>query len=162
VTERRGPATFAGRAEGEEGELPPIVQPRDRRLPPPGRDRHQGEAEMRTVIVLIALLVSSAAQAYFVTYQQWLAMQEAGRNAYIIGAFDGYLYDDSQFFVSEQWKIDATVHYEMCLSKARMSSGQLAANVMNFARDKPELHTQPVQHVLMNYLFAACGKSPTK
>jgi hypothetical protein len=117
---------------------------------------------LRTFVVLIALLVSSAAQAYFVTYQQWLAMSEGGRNAYLIGAFDGYLYDDSQFLVSEQWKIDATVHYEMCLSKVRMTSGQLAANVINFARDKPELHTQPVPHVLHSYLFGACGASPTK
>jgi hypothetical protein len=117
---------------------------------------------LRTAVVLIALLVSSAAQSYYATYQQWLAMSEGGRSAYIIGAFDGYLYDDSQFFVSEQWQRDATFHYEMCLSKARMTSDQLAANVMNFARDKPDLHTQPVQHVLMNYLFAACGTAPKK
>jgi hypothetical protein len=58
----------------------------------------------RTALVLIALLVSSAAQAYFVTYQQWLAMSEGGRNAYLIGAFDGYLYDDSQFFCQSSGK----------------------------------------------------------
>jgi hypothetical protein len=115
---------------------------------------------MRTVAVFIALLVSLPAQAYYVTYQQWLAMSEGPRSAYLIGSFDGYLYDDTQFFVSQQWQIDATFHYEMCLSKAKMTSGQLAMNVINFARDKPELHTQPVQHVLMNYLFAACGAPP--
>jgi hypothetical protein len=117
---------------------------------------------LRTAVILLALLVSPLAHAYFVTYQQWLAMPEGARTAYITGAFDGYLYDDSQFFVRQQWEVDATFHYETCLSKARMTSGQLAVNVMNFARDKPELHTQPVQHALMNYLFAACGKSPTK
>jgi hypothetical protein len=50
----------------------------------------------------------------------------------------------------------------MCLSKAKMTNGQLAANVLNFASDKPKLHTGPVQQALLDYLFAACGAPPNK
>jgi carbohydrate-selective porin OprB len=45
---------------------------------------------LRTAVVLIALLVSSAAQSHYLTYQQWQAMPEAARNAYLMGAFDGW------------------------------------------------------------------------
>ena len=55
-----------------------------------------------------------------------------------------------------------TQHYSRCLVAAKMTNGQLAANVLNFAKDKPELHTGSVQHVLINYLIAACGAPPTK
>jgi hypothetical protein len=42
-----------------------------------------------------------------------------------------------------------------------MTNGQLAANVSNFASDKPKLQTLPVQFALQDYLFAACGAPPT-
>jgi hypothetical protein len=131
--------------------------------PPVGRDRAEGEGEMmrRTVLIALALLVSPAAQAYYVTYQQWQAMPELARNAYIIGAFDGYLYESSQL-ISPAREQAAAFHYEMCLSKAKMTNGQLAANVLNFASDKPKLHTGPVQQALFEYLFSACGAAPTK
>jgi hypothetical protein len=78
-----------------------------------------------------------------------------------MGAFDGYLYDNSTL-ISPKWEQAAAFHYETCLSKAKMTSGQLAANVLNFASDKPKLHTGPVQLALLDYLFAACGAPPTK
>jgi hypothetical protein len=43
-----------------------------------------------------------------------------------------------------------------------MTNFQLAANVLNFAKDKPELHTGSVQGALIGYLNAACGGPPTK
>ncbi|TMK49578.1 MAG: hypothetical protein E6G70_08525 [Alphaproteobacteria bacterium] len=61
---------------------------------------------LRTAVVLIALLVSSAAQAGYMTYQKWSAMPEVYRVAYI--------------------------------TSARMTDTQLAANVLNFAKDKPD------------------------
>jgi hypothetical protein len=41
-----------------------------------------------------------------------------------------------------------------------MTAHQLAANVMNFAKVKPELHTGTVQNALLQYLIAACGAAP--
>jgi hypothetical protein len=40
--------------------------------------------------------------------------------------------------------------------------GQNTANMLNFAKDKPELHTGLVQRALLKYLIAACGEPPTK
>jgi len=34
--------------------------------------------------------------------------------------------------------------------------------MLNFAKDKPELHTGLVQAALRQYLNAACGQPPTK
>jgi hypothetical protein len=88
-------------------------------------------------------------------------MPEAARNAYLMGAFDGFVYDSSTL-LSPEWEQAAALHYEMCLSKAKMTNGQFAENVLNFARDKPKLHTGPVQLALIDYLFAACGAPPNK
>jgi hypothetical protein len=113
----------------------------------------------RTCVILIAALISSAAQAYYVSFQQWQAMPELARNAYIAGAFDGFLYENSTI-LSPAWLQETAFHYEMCLSKAKMKNGQLAANVLNFASDKPKLQTGTVQDALRGYLFAACGAPP--
>jgi hypothetical protein len=53
-------------------------------------------------------------------------------------------------------------HYNNCIGTAQMTSFQLAANVWNFARDKPELHTGSVWIALLKYLIAACGEPSTK
>jgi len=108
----------------------------------------------RTVIGLIALSVSSAAQSNYFTYQQWLAMPEPGRVAYLAGAYDSLL----TFAEDEQ----VTSHYSRCLNMAQMTNFQLAANVLSFAKDRPALQTGSVQGALINYLIAACGKLPTK
>jgi hypothetical protein len=113
------------------------------------------------VAVLLAMLASTSAQSYYLTYQQWLAMPEVARDAYLMGAFDGFEYDNSTL-LSPAWEQAAALHYETCLSKAKMTNGQLAANVLNYAKDKPKLQTGPVQEALIDYLFAACGAPPTK
>jgi hypothetical protein len=113
---------------------------------------------LRTVIGLIALLVSSAAQsqAYY-TYQSWSALSEPARAIYLSGAFDSLV-----TFASGEQEKRITAHYFKCIYTAKMSGSQLAANVLNFAKDKPELHTGSVQAALFKYLFATCGEPPTK
>jgi hypothetical protein len=101
-----------------------------------------------TVAVLIALLVSSAAQANYFTYQEWLAKPAIVRAAYIAGALDSLVnYTDPRI----------AMHYNNCIARAEMRSDQLADNVLNYARDKPSMQTGSVQHVLLDYLIAACG-----
>jgi hypothetical protein len=119
----------------------------------------EGEMILRTIVVLIALLVSSGAQANYFTYQQWLAMSELGRAAYVAGAFDSLL---TFIDPADEQALAMKWHYNNCLLRAQMSDTQLAANVMNFAKDRPELHTGPVQGALIGYLIAACGAPPTK
>jgi hypothetical protein len=59
-------------------------------------------------------------------------------------------------------KREERVALQHCLSTAQMTDRQLTTNVMNFAKDKPELHVGPVQGALAKYLVAACGIVPTK
>ena len=120
------------------------------------RSGTEGEAEMilRTVAGLIALLVSSAAQSNYFTYQTWLAMPESSRVAYVSGAFDSLV----SFAETEQ----VAMHYVKCIDTVKMTNSQLTANMLNFAKDKPELHTGLVQRALLKYLVAACGEPLTK
>jgi hypothetical protein len=112
---------------------------------------------LRTAAGLIALLVSSAAQSDFITYQKWLALNEMSRVAYISGAYDSLV-----IFVEGEQAGRNSRHYRKCVATAQMTNFQLAANVLNFAKDKPELHTGSVQGALIGYLNAACGGPPTK
>jgi hypothetical protein len=109
---------------------------------------------LRTVIGLIALMVSSAAQSNYFTYQTWLAMPESSRVAYVSGAFDSLV----SFAETEQ----VAMHYVKCIDTVKMTNSQLTANMLNFAKDKPELHTGLVQRALLKYLVAACGEPLTK
>jgi hypothetical protein len=112
---------------------------------------------LRTAIGLIALLVSSAAQSNYFTYQSWLAMAETSRVAYISGAYDSLV-----TFVEGEQAGRNSLHYTKCITTAKMTNSQLTANMLNFAKDKPELHTGLVQRALLKYLVAACGEPPTK
>jgi hypothetical protein len=112
---------------------------------------------LRTVIGLIALLVSSVARAEYFTYQTWSGLGEMSRAAYIAGAYDSQM----TFVDSEAQGKDAR-HFRKCIQTARMTTFQLAANVMNFAKDRPALQTGSVQEALISYLIAACGEPPTK
>jgi len=38
-----------------------------------------------------------------------------------------------------------------------MTNSQLAAKILNYAKDKPALHTKPATHAMLDYLIAACG-----
>jgi hypothetical protein len=118
----------------------------------------EGKREMilRTAAGLIALLVSSAAQSNYFTYQSWLALPETARVAYVSGAYDSLI-----TFVSDE-QTGRIAQYKKCLNTAEMTNFQLAASVMNFAKDKPQFHTGSVQSILINYLIAACGEPPTK
>jgi hypothetical protein len=108
--------------------------------------------------VLTALLASSAAHSNYVTYQTWITMPEPVREAYIAGAYDSL---ENVGEDTEQMR-RTRMHYASCLATAKMTSLQLAANVLDFAKDKPELHNALVQRALVNYLIAACGEPPTK
>ena len=109
----------------------------------------------RTLIGLIAL-ISSAAQANYFTYQQWLAMNETARVLYISGAYDSFV-----TILSDEQSVTNSSYFKKCIQTAQMTNAQLAANVLNFAKDRPELHTDAVQTALLGYLIAACGKPPT-
>jgi hypothetical protein len=119
---------------------------------------------LRTVVVLAALLVSSAAQSNYFTYQSWLALPESGRAAYIAGVYDAGLpgYDMMITLVEGEQSGRYSRHYQNCIGASQMSVSQLAANVLNFAKDKPELHTGSVWKALLTYLTAACGEPPKK
>jgi hypothetical protein len=115
---------------------------------------------LRIAVVLIALLVSSTAQAGFETYQSWLALPELERNAYMSGAYDSI---DTVLRVDIDAQADRDAeHYHHCLSAARITVRQLAANVMAFASDKLWLYILPPKYALIDYLKSACGAPPTK
>jgi len=98
---------------------------------------------LRTAVVLIALLVSPAARAEYMTYQKWSGMPEIYRTAYIAGVHDSGLHGK-------------------CTQTSGMTDRQLAENVLNFAKSKPEYHTGSVLSALVAYLIAACGNPPKK
>ena len=74
------------------------------------------------------------------------------RVAYISGAYDSLV-----TFVEGEQAGRNSRHYRKCVATAQMTNFQLAANVLNFAKDKPELHVGSVQGALIEYLNAACG-----
>jgi hypothetical protein len=113
---------------------------------------------LRSAVVLIALLVSSAAQAGYMTYQKWSDMPEVYRVAYIAGVFDTTVTS-----WADDKKISAfKAYYSECITAAGMTDIQLAANVLAFAKGKPEFHTGTVPVVLAAYLVAACGAPSNK
>jgi len=69
------------------------------------------------------------------TYQKWSAMPEVYRVAYIAGVFDTTV---TAWADDEQKTSAFKAYYSECITSARMTDTQLAANVLNFAKDKPD------------------------
>jgi hypothetical protein len=70
---------------------------------------------------------------------------------YVAGAFDAI----STVAVPEQAIVAR--HYNECIAKAGLSTGQLAENMKEYAETQPGLQNKPVPGVLMRYLISLCG-----
>lgn len=102
-------------------------------------------------IVLLNLLVEPANALYF-NYTEWSALPEVSRTMFMTGAFDSLV-----SFATDAGGEEAAKHYDHCVVSAHMSNGQLATNILNYAKDKPALHTKPATMAMIKYLIAACG-----
>ena len=111
---------------------------------------------MLRLICLFSIAVSSIANAgQFYSYRQWVALDESLRSVYIAGVFDSLL-----GIVRDRNDLPVTKHYDNCITRANMSNGELADNVMAFVKTRPELQERSVSGALMNYLIYYCGAPP--
>ena len=111
---------------------------------------------MLRLICLFLIAVSPVANAgQFYSYRQWVALDDTLRSVYIAGVFDSLL-----GIVKDRNDLPVTKHYDRCITRANMSNGDLADNVMAFVKTKPDLQEGSVSGALMNYLIAFCGAPP--
>jgi hypothetical protein len=106
------------------------------------------------LIVLAALWVQPASAVFF-NYSEWAALPEGPRAFYMSGAFDSLV-----TFADSPDGAVAGRHYQTCVAKSGMNNDQLARNILNYAKDKPALHTKRATHAMLDYLVAACGLPP--
>jgi hypothetical protein len=111
---------------------------------------------LRIICLVLVALTSVANAGQFYSYRQWLALDETLRSVYIAGVFDSLL-----GIVKDRNDIPVTKHYDQCITRANMSTGELAANVVAFVKTRPELQERSVSGALMNYLISYCGTPPT-
>jgi hypothetical protein len=112
---------------------------------------------MRYLICSLLIAISPVANAgQFYSYRQWMALDDTLRSVYIAGVFDSLL-----GIVKDRNDLPVTKHYDECITRSRMSNGDLADNVIAFVKKKPELQERSVSGALMNYLISFCGPPPT-
>jgi hypothetical protein len=91
---------------------------------------------------LILVLLSSSANAQYFKYSDIASSPQADQNMYIAGAADA---------------LARTSSINLCLGKAlQMKAGHLTTNVMNYAANKPALHSLGMADVVAAYLKEAC------
>jgi hypothetical protein len=104
--------------------------------------------------VTIVLLFSTTAvhsQTLYLNYGQWEQMPASFRQMYVAGAFDAV----SVVTVPDRAMIAR--HYNECVAKAGLSTGQLAQNMMEYAETQPDAPSKPVPTILISYLISLCG-----
>jgi len=102
------------------------------------------------------LIVSPVAHAgQFYSYSQWEKLDGTLRAVYIAGVFDSIL-----GIVKDRRDLPVTKHYDDCITRANMSNGELADNVIAFVKTRPELRERSVPGALINYLVGFCGAPP--
>ena len=104
--------------------------------------------------VTIVLLFSTAtvhSQTLYLDYGHWEQMPASFRQMYIAGAFDAV----SVITVPEGAM--AARHYNECVAKAGLSTGQLAQNMKEYAATQPDAPSKPVPTMLVRYLISLCG-----
>ena len=111
---------------------------------------------MLRLICSFLIVISPAANAgQYYSYRQWEKLDDTLRSVYIAGAFDSVL-----GIVRDRKDLPVTRHYDNCISRANMSNGDLADNLMAFVKTKPDLRERSVSGALINYLVAFCGAPP--
>src|SRR5262245_60929618 len=111
---------------------------------------------MLRLICSLLLAISPVANAgQFYSYHQWVALDATLLASYIAGAFDTLL-----CIVRERNDLPTTRHYDDCISKANMTNGELADNIIAFVKTRPRLQERSVSGALINYLVAFCGAPP--
>ena len=112
---------------------------------------------MRYLICSLLIAISLVANAgQFYSYRQWVALDDALRSVYIAGVFDSLL-----GIVRDRNDLPVTKHYDDCITRSKMTNGDLADNIIAFVKKKPELQERSVSGALMNYLISFCGAPPT-
>ena len=95
------------------------------------------------LIVLAALWVRPAS-AVFYTYTQWEALPEVQRAFYMSGA-----YDSLTSFADTPEGARGAMHFQTCVAKSGMTNSQLAAKILNYAKDKPAQVCTPQSRLRM-------------
>jgi hypothetical protein len=100
------------------------------------------------------LLVSSTVQANadFLTFRGWAQFEPTLRTMYLMGAWDTY-----ESFVSATHP-NAVHHFRNCVAKFKFY--ELASNVLEHGKSRPQFQTQPPAVAMIDYLTATCGAAP--
>lgn len=109
---------------------------------------------LAVLFVSVAFWVQPA-KAVFYSYSEWAALPEGLRTIYMSGAFDSLV-----TFANTPAGARGAMHYRNCVRDAQMTNDQLASNILNYAKDKPALHTKRATVAMLDYLVAACGLPP--
>ena len=89
-------------------------------------------------IVLLFSTTTLHSQTLYLNYGQWEQMPEIFRQMYVAGAFDAV----SVVTIPEGAMIAR--HYNECVAKAGLSTGQLAQNMKEYAETQPDAPSKPV------------------
>jgi hypothetical protein len=106
------------------------------------------------IIVLLLSTIPARAQNAYLNYGQWKQMPPTLREMYVAGAFD------TLSTVTVHEGVSVARHYNECVSKAGLTTGQLEENMKEYADTQPDLQSKPVPVALMRYLVSLCG-TPT-
>jgi len=108
------------------------------------------------LLIVSPVILSPVANAgQFYSYSQWERLDGTLRAVYIAGVFDSIL-----GIVKDRRDLPVTKHYDDCITRANMSNGELADNVIAFVKTRPELRERSVPGALINYLVVFCGAPP--
>lgn len=113
---------------------------------------------MRRFFIVVALasgLSVNAAEAQYQTYSSWVLSGDTYRTAYVAGALDAYLAVALPGLLGEPGQLRAQ-HFRECLGSGRITDGQLASNVANYAASRPDLHREPTILIVIRYLEELC------
>ena len=86
---------------------------------------------MRFIIVLLLSTAPLHAQSVYLNYSQWAQMPPGFREMYVVGVFDAL----STIAVPAQ--ATAAKHFNECVAKAGISSGQLTEHVKEYGEAHP-------------------------
>jgi hypothetical protein len=128
-----------------------IAKAKARDLP---AERRTGPMKALLVTALMLVNIQPSHAAYY-TYSEWAGLPPNFRAVYVAG-----MYDALTSFATTDADIKSAVHYQNCISRAKMQNTQLAENMLAYAGSRPNLQSGGVTGAFINYLIELCGKPP--
>lgn len=111
----------------------------------------------RILVIAAVLTGATPSFAVFLSAAQWLRLSEQEQELYVAGVYDAMV-----TLVTNTVEEAASIHFQTCAARARLTPESITASLKTELADEPKLMGEPMPAAFIKYIVKLCGKPELK